>query len=130
MIHGHGSVAEVAQTSGRISKGSKLRQARLPIGPLSCIVWGLIAALPATADELSQGWSASPAQAVASEAVRDGQLVQRHPSGAFGDGVLFECSVEWRGWGGAPCFRFAARGLGPARCSQMGQSVGLNCGQN
>jgi len=52
----------------------------------------LIAALPATADELSPTRSASPAHAVAPEAVRDGQLVQRHASGAFGDGVYV---VAW-----------------------------------
>ena len=82
----------VTPTSGRIGKKSELWQVRLPTGPLLCVVWGLIVTLPATADELSQGWSASPPRAVASEAVRDGQLVQRQASGAFGKGVYL---VAW-----------------------------------
>lgn len=57
-----------------------------------CVLWGLMAALPGAADELSPGWSASPPCAVAPDAVRDGQLVQRHPSAAFGDGVYL---VAW-----------------------------------
>jgi hypothetical protein len=71
---------------------SKLWRVRLPIPPLFCVVWGLTAVPPAAAGELSQGWSASPPRAVAPEAVRRGQLVQRHPAGAFGDGVYL---VSW-----------------------------------
>jgi hypothetical protein len=46
-----------------------------------------MAARWAVSEELPRGWSVSPPRAVAPEAVRHGQLVQRQPAAAFGQGV-------------------------------------------
>ena len=49
-------------------------------------------ATPAAAGESSNGWKASPARPIALQAIRDKQLLQRQPAGAFGGGVYL---VAW-----------------------------------